>query len=91
MNILLGNLVSFEKLGDKEKMSELESKLKDLGYKNEDNCEANRDSGKLTWHIYDIPRTINFSVLTDEVTALLKSYSSSFSGRVAVTADKIIN
>lgn len=89
MNILLGNLRTFEKLGEKEKMAELEQKLKDMGYSNEDNCEANTDTSRLTWHIYDLPRSINFSVLTGELTNVLKSYSSYFNGQVSVTADLI--
>ena len=37
MNIKLGNLRTFTALGDKEKMEELENKIKALGYRNEDN------------------------------------------------------
>jgi len=89
MNILLGNLRTFERLGDKEKMLELETKIKEFGYSYEDNCEANNDTARLTYHIYDIPRQINFSVLDGKLTELLKSYSNYFEGSVGVTANLI--
>ena len=88
MNIQLGNLRTFTALGEKEKMEELESKLKALGYQNEDNCEKNQNTNNLTWHIYDIPRVIEFSVLSKELATLLQSYTEYFTGRVAVTANK---
>lgn len=90
MNILLGNLRTFTALGDKEKMQDLENRLLKLGYSNEDNCEKNKDTERLTWHIYDIPRQINFSVLTNEVISILKENSNHFNGTVAVSAEKII-
>lgn len=91
MNILLGNLRTFESLGEKEKMNELENRLKELGYSNEDNCELNKDTSRLTWHIYDIPRIINFSVLDSKIIEILKSYSENFTGKVGVTSDLINN
>ena len=88
MNIQLGNLRTFTELGDKEKMTELETKLTELGYSNEDNCEKSTDTSRKVWHIYDIPKQIHFSILTDEVVTLLKEYSGDFDGRVAVSASK---
>lgn len=85
MGIMLGNLQTFEKLGDKDKMIELESKLKELGYSNEDNIKKNEDKGRKTWHIFDMPRIIQFSVLDDATIELLKSYSKNFNGSVGVT------
>ena len=88
MNIQLGNLRTFTALGDKEKMEELENKIKTLGYQNEDNCERNRNTTNLTWHIYDMPRVIEFSVLTKELRTVLLNYTEYFTGCVAVTANK---
>ena len=88
MNIKFGNLRTFTALGDKEKMEELENKIKALGYRNEDNCKKNDNTDNLTWHIYDMPRVIAFSVLTKELVTLLQSYTEYFTGSVAVTANK---
>lgn len=85
---MIGNLRTFTALGDSVKLKELEEKVQALGYRNEDNIKANSDTSKKTYHIYDIPRVIEFSVLTEEVTVLLKEYSDSFSGRVGITAHK---
>lgn len=90
MSILLGNLRTFTRLGNAEKMQELENSLKKIGYENEDNCKKNRDTERLTWHIYDIPRTVNFSVLDQATISLLKSYSNDFDGVVGISAEKII-
>lgn len=90
MGILLGNLETFTKIGDKEKMQELEDKLKALGYRNESNCEKNNNTENLTWHIYDMPRTVVFSVISDDVITLLKSYNEYFTGQVAISANKQI-
>lgn len=90
MNILLGNLKTFTRLGNAEKMQELEDRLKVKGYENEDNCEANRDTSRLTYHIYDIPRTVSFSVLDQETIKILKEYSNHFDGVVGVSAEKVI-
>ena len=87
MGIQLGNLRTFTALGDKGKMQELENKLVEMGYQNEDNCERNEDKEKLTWHIYDMPRNITFSFLTPEALELLKSYSKHFHGRVGVSGN----
>lgn len=89
MNIYLGNL-GFDALGDKDKMKELENRLIALGYSHEPVCDKNEDTERLTWHIYDIPRQINFSVLSEEVISVLKEYNSHFVGRVAVSATKTI-
>lgn len=88
MNISLGNM-SFEQIGNKEKMIELETKLREIGYEKEENCERNRDTTRLTYHIYDMPRTINFSVLDNKTITLLKEYSSEFSSRTGVSAELI--
>ena len=88
MTIRLGNLRTFTTLGDKEKMQELEDKLIGLGYRNEDVCEKLEDTTQSVWHIFDMPRVIEFSVLTNEVVDLLKSYGEHFNGRVAVIANK---
>lgn len=68
-------------------MLELEGKLHAMGYTHEPNCEKNKDTTRLTYHIFDIPKTINFSVLTDEVIAVLSKYSTNFSCRIGVSAD----
>lgn len=86
---MLGNL-DFENIGDKEKMNELENSLKELGYSKENNCEENKNTERLTYHIYDIPTQIHFSVLSDEVVAVLKKYSGDFTKRVGVSAEKMI-
>jgi hypothetical protein len=91
MNIKLGNLRTFTRLGDEKEMLELENKLKNLGYLNEDDCQENTNTERKTWHIYDMPRNINFSVLTSEVISLLKQYSNSFNGLVSVSAEKILD
>ncbi len=88
MNIKMGNLKTFTKLGEEKKMKELEEKLRKLGYENEDNCEENANTEKKTWHIYDTPRTINFSFLTKEAKELLLNYSDYFNGKIAVTTNK---
>lgn len=88
MNIQLGNLRTFTKLGDKEKLQEMEDKLTSLGYSNCDNCEENKNTENLTWHIYETPRLIEFSVLDQEVTKVLHEYSSYFEGMVSVAAYK---
>jgi len=88
MSILLGNLRTFNRLGDEEKMNELEAKLKEMGYENEDNCQRNEDTSRLTWHIYDIPRAVYFSFLTNEALSLLKEYSQHFTGRCGISAFK---
>jgi hypothetical protein len=86
---MLGNQ-SFTDLGNKEKMEELESKLKELGYCKEANCNANTNTDKLTYHIYEIPTQIDFSVLSSNVITLLKEYSGEFKTRVAVSATKVL-
>lgn len=88
MNISLGNL-SLEQVGLKDKMLELESKLIDFGYKREENCERNEDITKLTYHIYDIPRNMHFSVLDNKTISLLKDYSPYFTCRIGVSAKLI--
>lgn len=90
MNILLGNLKTFTRLGDVQKMQELEDRLKQKGYENEDNCEANKDTKRLTFHIYDIPRTISFSVLDQDTIKIIKEYTNHFNGVVGVSAEKVI-
>lgn len=90
MSILLGNLRTFTRLGNAEKMQELENRLKEIGYENEDNCEKNRDTERLTFHIYDIPRTISFSVLDQKTIGIIKEYGNHFDGIVGVVAEKII-
>ena len=87
--MMLGNL-NFVDIGNKEKMEELENKLKELGYSHEHNCEKNTDTGRLTYHIYDIPTQINFSVLSNEIIEILKTYSSEFNRRVGVSAEKML-
>ena len=89
MNIMLGNLRTFEGLGDKGKIIELEAKLTVLGYRNEDNCEKASDKTQKFWHIYDMPRNIVFSTLTQDVIELLKSYSSNFNGQVGIMCEDI--
>lgn len=91
MTIRLGNLRTFTALGDKEKMAELQEKLEAMGYRNEDNCEENTNTDNMTWHIYDMPKFIEFSVLTGKATEILKEYSDFFSGRVAVGANKVVD
>ena len=86
---MLGNL-SFVDVGDKEKMEKLVEKLKELGYEHEPNCEKNTDTTRKTWHIYDIPRQITFSVLDDKTIELLKQYSSYFTERIGVSAVKTL-
>lgn len=82
--------MSFSDLGDKEKMEELEARIAELGYSREHNCTENSNTERLTWHIYDIPRQIHFSVLSDEVIAILQEYNPYFDGRVGVSTEKRI-
>ena len=86
MHISLGNL-KFEDIGDKKEMLELEGKLHAMGYSREANCEKNKDTSRLTYHIFDMPKKKNYSDLTDEVIAVLSKYSTNFRCRIAVTAE----
>lgn len=81
--------MSLEEIGEREKMLELEKALSEMGYTRENNCEANKDIERLTYHIFDIPRIINFSVLTPSVIKVLKEYSQYFEGRTGVSAELV--
>lgn len=87
---MLGNLRTFTALGEKEKMLELENELVKRGYRNEDNCEKNKNTDSKTWHIYDLPKTVVFSVLDQNTIDLLKTYGNHFNFRVGIAAEKII-
>ena len=88
MNIMLGNLKLEEIMNNEEKANELKLELEKLGYKNESNCQANDNTDRLTYHIYDLPRVMAFSVISNQVGDLLKSYSEYFKGSVQVSANK---
>lgn len=89
MDLMLGNMSFKEIMNDESRAKELEDKLELLGYKREANCKENDNTDRKTFHIYDIPRRIVFSVITNDVIEILKSYSDCFIGRVGIYANDL--